>query len=344
MRYYAGLDVSLEETAVCVMDDDGAVIKEARVVSEPEALTAFFRELGFTLERIGLEACSLSAWLHQGLCAAGLPAICIETRHAKGVCKTMPVKTDRRDARALGQMMRTGWFKAVHVKNAQNRSVRALLVARQQLVNKVRDTENAVRASLREAGLKMGKVPAKGFTVRARELVAGDDTLAAAVTPLLGVIEAMRRALERLERQLGAIVRADPLCRHLMTAQGVGPVTALTFRATIDDPVRFARSRDVGVYAGLTPRRYQSGEKDVSGAISRCGDKLLRTALYEAAHSLMTRSRRWSALKAWGMQLAKRRGMKRAKVAVARKLAVILHAMWREGAEFRWGREETTTA
>ena len=326
------------------VDDQGNVIKEARVASDPAALIAFFRELGLTLERIGLEACSLSAFLYEGLRAAALPALCIETRHAKGVMKTMPVKTDRRDARALAQIMRTGWFRVVHVKSAHCRALRALLVARRQVLNKTRDMENAVRAALREAGLKMGKVGRQGFGARARELVAGDGVLEPVIEPLLSIIETMRRELDRLTKQAFDMVRDDPVCRHLMTAPGVGPLTALAFRATIDDPARFVRSRDVGVYLGLTPKRYQSGETDVSGAISRCGDELLRTALYEAAHTLMTRSQKCSALKAWGMAVARRRGRRRACVAVARKLAVILHKMWISGQDFAWPQDATKEA
>jgi transposase len=344
MKYYAGLDVSLEESAVCVMDEQGTVVEEARVESEPEALAAFFRRLGLVPERIGLEACSLSAFLHEALRAAGMPALCIETRHAKGVMKTMPVKTDRKDARALAQMMRTGWFRVVHVKSADCRALRALLVARRQVLNKARDMENGVRAVLREAGLKMGKVGRQGFAARARDLAVGNVALEVVVGPLLSIIETMRREFDRLTKRAFATVRDDPVCRHLMTAQGVGPLTALAFRATIDDPARFTRSRDVGVYVGLTPKRYQSGETDVSGAVSRCGDELLRTALYEAAHTLMTRAQKYSALKSWGMAVAKRRGLRRACVAVARKLAVILHAMWRDATAFRWGKEAPAAA
>jgi transposase len=344
MKHYAGLDVSLEETAVCVVNEQGRVIKEARLASEPEVLIRFFRELGLAMERIGLEACSLSAWLHQALRQAGLPAICIETRQAKAAMGAMPVKTDRNDARALAQIIRTGWFRQVHVKSAECRSWRALIVARRLVLNKLRDLENGVRAALRETGLKLGKVGGKRFAERVRALAADDPVLSALVEPMLSIIATMRRELNRLTKQVLDIVRDEPICRHLMTAQGVGALTALSFRATIDRPERFRRSRDVGAHLGMTPRRYQSGETDVAGAISRCGDELLRTALYEAAHTLLTRSRKWSALRAWGLQVAKRRGMGRARVAVARKLAVILHAMWRDGTAFRWGKQASAAA
>lgn len=341
MGYYAGLDVSLEETAVCVVDEKGQVVKEARVASEPEALVGFFHEQGLAMERIGMEACSLTAWLHDGMTAAGLPAMCMETRQAKAAMGSMPVKTDRNDASGLAQIVRTGWFRQVHVKSAVCRSWRALLVGRRMVLNKLRDLENGVRAALRESGIKLGKPGRKQFAERVRTLVAGDPVLVALVEPLLSIITTMTRELAQLTKQVLDIVRDEPVCRRLMTVPGVGPLTALAFRATIDRPERFRRSRDVGAHLGLTPRRYQSGETDVQGRISRCGDELARTALYEAANTLLVRSRKWSALRAWGMKVAKARGMARARVAVARKLGVILHRMWRDESEFRWGKEAT---
>jgi transposase len=341
MDYFAGLDVSLEETAVCVVDETGRIVREARVVSEPEALVAFFRASGMTMERVGLEACSLTAWLQQGLSEEGIPAICIEARQAKAAMGAMPNKTDRNDARGIAQIMRTGWYRAVHVKSLSCRSWRALLTARRMVLNKRRDVENGIRALLREVGLKVGTPSRKDFPARVRELAADDPVLASLAESLLGVVEAMTREVERLTKRVLDEVRTEPTCRRLMTVPGVGPLTALAFRATIDQPNRFRKSRDVGAHLGLTPRRYQSGETDVQGSISRCGDELARTALYEAAHSLLIRSTKWSALRAWGMNVAKRRGMARARVAVARKLAVILHRMWANGSEFHWGRQVT---
>jgi transposase len=339
MNYFAGLDVSLEETAICIVDDEGRIVREARVASEPDALVAFFNALGMTMERVGLEACSLTAWLHQALTEAGIVAICIEARQAKAAMGAMPNKTDRNDARGIAQIMRTGWYRAVHVKTPCCRTWRALLTARRMVVNKRRDVENGVRALLREAGLKVGTPSRKNFATRVGELVADDPVLAALAESLLSVIDVMTREVDRLTKRVLDEVRIEPTCRRLMTVQGVGPFTALAFRATIDRPDRFRRSRDVGAHLGLTPKRYQSGETDVQGRISRCGDELARTALYEAAHSLLIRSTKWSALRAWGMNVAKRRGMARARVAVARKLAVILHRIWADGSEFRWGKQ-----
>jgi transposase len=335
--YFAGLDVSLEETAVCIIDDTGRIVREARVASEPEALAAFFGTCGMMMERVGLEACSLSAWLQQGLSEEDIPAICIEARQAKAAMGAMPNKTDRNDVRGIAQIMRTGWYRAVHVKSASCRSWRALLTARRMVVNKRRDVENGLRALLREVGLKVGTPSRKDFAARVRELAADDQVLASLAESLLAVVDVMTGEVERLTKRVLDEVRVEPTCRRLMTVPGVGPLTALAFRATIDQPSRFRRSRDVGAHLGLMPRRYQSGETDVQGRISRCGDELARTALYEAAHSLLIRGTKWSSLRAWGMNVAKRRGMARARVAVARKLAVILHRMWADSSEFRWG-------
>lgn len=295
------------------------------------------------MERIGLEACSLTAWLYDGLTGAGLPAICIETRQANAAMKTMPNKTDRNDARALAQIMRTGWFRRVHVKSRQSRLRRSLLVARRTILSEMRAIENVVRAILREAGIKLGTPSRADFVERVRDLTGGDSELRPLVEPLLATLATMLRELACLTKQVLDIVRKEEVCRRMMSVPGVGPITALAFRATIDRADRFQHSRDVGAHLGLTPARYQSGETDIQGRISRCGDELARTALYEAAHTLLTRSRKWSSLRAWGVKIAKHRGMARARVAVARKLAVILHRMWADGAEFRFGKAPDAT-
>ena len=326
MSHYAGLDVSLEETAICVVDGTGRIVREARAASEPEALMAALSKIDLPLTRIGLEACSLTAWLHDELRAAGWPVICIETRQANAAMKTMPNKTDRNDARALAQIMRTGWYRQVHVKSRQCRLW-------------MRSIENVVRAVLREAGVKLGTPSRAAFAGRVRALAGDDVALQPLVEPLLAILATMLDQLTRLTKQVLDIVRGEKVCRRLMSVPGVGPISALAFRATVDRPERFRRSRDVGAHLGLTPARYQSGETDIQGKVSRCGDELARTALYEAAHTLLVRSKKWSSLRAWGMKVAKHRGMARARVAVARKLAVVLHRMWSDQTEFRFGKE-----
>ena len=227
----------------------------------------------------------------------------------------------------------------MHVKSPQSRRWRSLLVARRTVLNHMRSIENVVRAITREEGIKLGTPSRKDFASRVREMAGDEPELTAMLEPLLAVLGSMIEAFTRLTKRVLDSVRNETTCRQLMTSPGIGPITALTYRATIDRPERFARSRDVGAHLGLTPTRYQSGETDIAGKISRCGDELARTALYEAAHTLLVRSKKWSSLRVWGLAVAKRRGMARAKAAVARKLAVILHRMWIDGTDFRFAKE-----
>jgi len=283
MDYFAGLDVSVKETSVCIVDGAGKIVREARVASEPEALLQVLTSTIYRFKRVGLEAGPLSQWLYSALAEAGLPVICVETRHMRAVLKAQINKTDRNDARGMAQMMRAGLYRPVHVENLPD--------------------------------------------------------MAVLVEPLLTVRRVLREQITVLHRRLLAIVRDDDVCRRLMTVPGVGPVVALTFRVTVDVPARFRNSKAVGAVFGLTPSKYQSGESDRSGGISRCGDEMMRAMLYEAAQILLMRSAKWSWLKAWAMKIARHRGLKKAIVALARRLAVIMHRMWVDGTEFRWTRE-----
>jgi transposase len=344
MEYYAGIDVSLELSSVCVVDARGKIIKETKVASDPAALVAFFGELGFTVTRIGLEAGPLSQWLHAGLTRGGFETVLLETRHVKAALSAMTVKTDRKDARGIAQLLRMGWFRPVHAKSLDAQEVRALLVARKQLQSKLLDIEASVRGVLRGFGLKMGAVTRKGFEARVRELTMGQAMLERITTAMLGARTALWREFDQLHREMLKIVREDKVCRRLMSVPGVGAVVAITFKSAVDDPTRIAKSRAVGALFGLTPRKYQSGETDVTGGISRVGDEMVRTALYEAASAMLTRTTRFSALKRWAMDVAKRRGAKRAKVALARKIGVVLHRMWIDGTTFRWTKAEPVAA
>jgi len=344
VKQYAGIDVSLKESHVCIVDGEGRIVSEAVVASEPEALAQHLLKWQASLGRVGLEAGPLSQWLHAGLKAAGLPVLCIETRHLKAALGAMRAKTDRNDARAIAQVMRVGWYRAVHVKTPEAQEQVALVTARKLLVNKLVDVENSVRGLLRGFGLKLGAVGRGRFEARVREQLDGAPRLLAIIEPLLIARAALKDQLAVLHRQVLQAVRHDHVCRLLMTAPGVGPVVALTFKSAIDEPARFARSKAVGVHFGLTPRKHQSGESDRSGPITKMGDELVRTALYEAASTLLHRVQRWSWLKAWAVRVARRRGAKRAQVALARRLAVVLHRMWRDGTEFRWSRAEAAMA
>jgi transposase len=344
MEYFAAIDVSLKLSCVCVVDGTGQILREAKVASEPVALVAYLRETGLAFTRVGLEAGPLSQWIHAGLAAAGFEAVLLETRHVKAVLRARAVKTDRNDARGMAQMIRMGWFRPVHAKTVPSQEIRALLAARKQLQARLNDIELGLRGILRGFGLKLGDVARGRFEGRVRELVAGQATLEGLAEPMLRARAALRAEFAALHRQVLRIVRVDADCRRMMTVPGVGAIVAMTFKAAVDDPGRFKRSRDVGAHFGLTPKRYQSGEVDRSGHISKTGDTQVRTALFEAAHVMLLRVQRFSALKAWALRVARARGLKRAKVALARKLAVVLHRLWVDGTEFRWGREAEAAA
>jgi transposase len=336
MQTYVGLDVSLKQTAVCVVDQAGKTKREGMVVSDPDVIADFIATNAPHVARIGLETGATSTWLWTELKKRGLPVICIDARHAKAALKMQINKSDRNDAAGIARIMQCGWYKEVRVKDLDSHAVRALLASRALLVEIKRDLENQIRGLLKNFGLVIGRAKLNTFTSRANELIDGKPELAAPVEPLLKAREALAQEIEALDCKVVRMARSEPQVRRFMTVPGVGPITALCYLATIDDPTRFKKSRNVGAYVGLTTRRYASGETDRTGRISKCGDEMLRSYLYEAANVLLTRVAKWSALKAWGMRIAKRRSLNKARVAVARKLAVILHRMWIDGTEFCW--------
>jgi len=333
--YYAGIDVSVEESSVCAIDGSGKIVREGKVPSEPEALIAWLRSLGVEFTRIGLEAGPLSQWLSAGMQQAGLPVELLETRHVRTAFKIMPVKTDRKDARGIAELMRLGWFRPVHCKSIEAQETRAMLTARKLVQKQLHETEMSLRGILRGFGLKVGKTTPRLFEGRIRELVAGHPILEKIANALLSVRTTLWRELDGFEKRLVAIARSDVRTRLLMTTPGVGVIVALTFASAIDDPSRFTSSKSVGPHFGLTPTRYQSGETDYTGRISKHGDSSVRTALYEAAHTIICKPLKGcTALKSWAMRLAKRAGKKKATVALARKLAVIMHRMLADSTPF----------
>jgi transposase len=334
MDHYAGIDVSLECSSICVVDTSGKIVRESKVASEPEALIAWFRSAGLSLARIGLEAGPLSQWLYAAMREAGLAVELLETRHVHDAFKAMPVKSDRNDARGIAQLMRLGWFRPVHCKSMGAQETRAVLTARKLLQKKLGDVEASLRGILRGFGLKVGKTTQKRFAGRVKELVVGQASLEAIAEALLAVHAVLLREFNGFERRVRTIARHDVKARLLMSTPGVGAIVGLTFASAIDDPGRFKSSKQVGAHFGMTPKKYQSGETDYTGRISKNGDKGVRTALFEAAHIILTKPVKGSALKSWAMRLAKRVGMKKAKVALARKLAVIMHRMLADGTTF----------
>ena len=335
MNHYAGIDVSLECSSVCVVEASGKILREARVASEPEALIAWFHSSGFQLERIGLEAGPLSQWLFAAMKAAGLAVELLETRHVRDAFKAMPVKSDRNDARGIAQLMRLGWFRPVHCKSVGAQETRSLLTARKLVQSKLRDVENSLRGILRGFGLKVGKATEREFAGRINELVTGHPHLQMIADALLAVRAVLRKEFTAFEKQTRRMARSETRARLLMSTPGVGPIVALTYASAIDDPGRFKSSKQVGAHFGLTPKKHQSGETDYTGRISKIGDSSVRTALYEAAHVMLTKPvKGCSQLKSWAMRIKKRAGMSKAKVALARRLAVIMHRMLVDGTPF----------
>ena len=340
MAVFAALDVSQDQTAICVIGQDGGMIAETKVATCPEAIAGWLARWSGQVERVGMETGPLAVWLWNALVARGLPIHCLDARHANGVLKMMPNKTDRHDARGLAQIVRTGWFKAVQIKSHDAYVNRALLTARDALVGMRVRLENEIRGLLKTFGVMVGK-RVGGFKKRAEEIIAGDLAIAPELIPIFeALIQARHSILERiaaLDGHIRKISKRHKAVQLLMTAPGVGPITAMAVVAAFDDAARFKRSSSAAAYLGLTPRRYESGEISRNGRISKCGDAFTRKCLFEAANAIFCRNLGGDRLVSWAKAIAERTGPKKAKVALARKLAVTLHAMWRSGTPFREG-------
>ncbi|KJS44211.1 MAG: transposase [Roseovarius sp. BRH_c41] len=343
MEYYAGLDVSLRSCAVCVVDGKGTVLYERDLPCEIEEIAGYLTALPVTIERIGFESGTLSQHLFYGLKAEGFDVVCMEARQVSAALSAMRNKTDRNDARGIAQILRTGWFSPVHMKSREAHGVRALLSTRKALLSKTIDLANEVRGLLKIFGIRLPKTVKHGsFDGVVRPMIEIDEVLAHAMLPLLDARLVLYQHFLELDRRVKRAASQDEVCMRMMTVPGAGPIAALTFKAAVDDPARFKRSRTVAAHFGLTPRRYQSGEHDNPGRISKAGDRDVRATLYAAANALLMRTMAGSQIKSWGMRLMRTKGRRRAVVAVARKLAVLLHRMWADGTEFRSEKVEGT--
>ncbi|MCW3476231.1 IS110 family RNA-guided transposase [Limobrevibacterium gyesilva] len=339
MKQYVGLDVSQKETSVCVVDQNGKVLFEGKVASDPGALAGVMHKRAPAAERIGFETGAMASWLWHELKRIGLPVVCVDARHAHAALSVRMNKSDPNDARGLAELIRAGWYREARVKSDDSQATRSLLIARSRLVCIRRDLENQVRSLLKEIGLLFPRAIGGPFRTHVLRLLDDKHVLRSIVEGLLAVHQQVEEQQAVLDKRVRMEAKSDETIQRLMSVPGVGVVTALAFRHTIDDPTRFRSAQTVGAYLGLTPRRKQSGEQDYNGRISKWGDRLLRTYLFEAASVLLHRTQRWSILKAWGTRLMKRVGAKKAKVAVARKIAVILHCIWTDGTSFEWGTE-----
>ncbi len=335
MDYFAGLDVSLEKTHICVLDRDGTVVFEASAASTPESIAAALQRAP-VCRHVVFETGRMAPMLYHGLAELGVPVICIESRQAYQALKTLAThKTDRNDARGLAQLARTGFFKPVHVKSLPSHAVRALIMARKKLVGQRITLENQIRGLAVVFGIRLPRGLSPAFVDQVIAMSDGIAGLSSAMRGLIAAREAVLAAIGAIDADMKRLVGASDACRRLMAIPGVGPLTALAFTAAIDDPTRFRRSRDLGAYLGLVPRRYQSGEIDYTGSISKVGDRRVRTLLYEAANVMLTRFKGPLKLKDWAIAIARRSNMRKARIALARRLAIIMHAMLRHGTEFK---------
>ena len=336
MARFVGLDVSQRLTSICIVDDTGRRIWRGQCATDPEQIARLISRHAGVAAGIGIETGPMTPWLVHEFRARGLNVTCLDARHASAALKMQMNKTDQNDAEGLAHIMRTGWYRSVHVKSLDAHRARALLGARAQLVGMTTRLSNHIRGVLKTFGLLPGAIRGLPFDRRVEILLADRDDLISIVRPMLLAWRQLREQIAAFDKEVRGLAKKDPICRQLMSVPGIGVVSVLAYVSTVEDPKRFARSRSVGAHIGLTPRQYQSGEIDRSGRISRCGDTLARTLMYEAAVVILTRVKRASSLKDWALAIAKRSGPGKARVALARKLCVILHSIWRSGEAFRW--------
>jgi transposase len=337
MSCYVGLDVALRSLALCVIDGDGRIVLERALDCDVSQVADCIQALDRPIRMIGFEAGTMSQHLYHGLRSEGFNVVCMEARQVSTALSAMRNKTDKNDARCIAQLVRSGWYNPVHIKGRTSHLERALLTSRKTALNKCLDLENEIRGLLKAFGIRLPKaIKRYNFDREVRAIIEADEGLSHVLLPMLDAHGMLLTAFVELDRRVKMDARQDTVCARLMTVPGVGEITALSFKAAIEDPSRFKSSRDVGAHFGLTPRRFQSGEMDNLGRISRAGDPAVRASLFSAANSMLTRTRAYSGLKAWAMRLMRTKGRRRATVALARKLAIIMHRMWVDGTEFRW--------
>ena len=339
MTRFVGLDVSHKLTAICIVDETGRRLWRGQCATSPGQIERMVRGHAGEDAMIGVETGPMTPWLVHELRARELNVTCLDARHASAALKMQMNKTDQNDAEGLAQIMRTGWYRSVHVKSLDAHRARALLGARAQLVGMTTRLSNHIRGVLKTFGMLPGAMRGLPFDRRVEELLVDRDDLTPIVGPMLAAWRQLREQIAAFDKAVRGLAKSDPTCRLLMSVPGIGVLSVLAYVSTVEDPARFTRSRSVGAHMGLTPRQYQSGEVDRSGRISKCGDTLARTLLYEAAVVILTRVKRASSLKDWAQVIAKRSGPGKARVALARKLSVILHSIWRSGEPFRWSEQ-----
>lgn len=342
MKYYAGLDVSMKETFVCVVDNEGKKYCEKEIATDPSAIADCIHNLDVSIEVAGLESGSLSHWLTDELQRLNVPVKCIDARHIAAILSININKTDRNDAYGIANAMRCNLYKEVSVKSKNHIALCTILNSRRLLVDQRVQLVGCIRGLLKPYGIRLGVLSkgAAGINAIREELSALPDEAASGINQLLCVLETLLDSIKNLDRKISKLVKKNSEAQLLVTIPGIGPITALRFLAEIGNPERFTRSKSVGAYVGMTPRQYSSGETHKQGRISKCGPKELRSLLMEAGVVLLTRTKSWSKLKAWGLKLMKKHGLKKAAIAVGRKLSVIMHRMLVTGEEFKYTDKE----
>jgi transposase len=342
MTYYAGLDISMKETSIAIVNEKGKIVFETICETEPEVLAKTLNETGFILEKIGLESGCISFWLIEELKKLTLNAICIECKQMATIIALKVNKTDRNDARLIADAMRCNLYKEVYLKTKESIDVGLQMGARKTLVNIRTKLKNSLRGFIKAYGIRLGTVSHQKFPEAVRFSIKGcEEVVQRAIEGLLKSYEEVCRNINEAEKELEKLCKKDPVIELFESIPGVGTITALTYKAVIDNPYRFTNPRDIGAYLGLTPNQYSSGDTTRQGGISKCGCSELRTLLVECATVILTRTSGWTKLKAWGLKIMKRSGIKKATAAVARKLAIIMLRMWQDGKAFIWGEKNT---
>lgn len=335
MTHYAGLDVSMKTTSIAIVNEKGKICFETVCETDPQIIAKTLRDSGLIFEKIGLESGCVSFWLVEELKKYALPVICIESKQMATIIALKVNKTDRNDARLIADAMRCNLYKEVFHKTKESVEIGLQMGARRVLVDTRTKLKNSVRGFLKAYGIRLGAVSHEKFSEAVRSALIGcNEGVKTAIEGLLKSYEEVCSNIESSEKETEKLCEKDPVIALLETIPGIGTITALTFKAVIDNPYRFTNVRNVGAYLGLTPNQYSSGEVVKQGRISKCGSQELRSLLIECAIVILTRTKRWSKLKAWGLKILRRSGINKAAAAVARKLAIIMLRMWQEGRPF----------
>lgn len=341
MTHYAGLDVSMKVTSVAIVNEKGKIVFETICETEPSIIASVLNDSGFALEKIGLESGCLTFWLIDALKQLGLKATCIESKQMATLIALKVNKTDKNDARLIANAMRCNLYKEVHHKTRESIEIGLQMGTRRTLVNVRTMLKNSIRGFLKAYGIRLGAISHQKFPLTVRCSIKNlENSSQPAIEGLLKSYEEVCRNIEITEKELENLCKKDPVIALFESIPGVGTITSLTFKGVIDDPFRFTNPRDIGAYLGLTPNQYSSGDTVRQGRISKCGCSELRTLLVECAIVILTRTKGWTKLKAWGLKIMKRSGINKAAAAVARKLAIIMLRMWQEGKAFIWGEKK----